>query len=117
MNPMIGQGDKMLPVQHVFIRGQQIAYLPNHVLNTIYGNEDLLKALGHKDVEFGFVTSQHSIEDAHFCRYWLKDTNPPILRNASCSELTPTENLIKYDKVDQKFVDQWLNIDDAGGHN
>jgi hypothetical protein len=103
----------MLVAQRTFFRGQQIAYLPNHVLETIYGDEDVTNALMHRDTEFGFVTSQHPSQDAHYCRFWLKDSDSLVLRTSSCSELVSTENLVICDKVDQAIVDAWLARDDA----
>jgi hypothetical protein len=76
--------------------GTQIAYIPNHANGDIH----------HKDVEFGFVTEE-SIPEIHFCRYWSK-VNPNELRTLSCSEATPTKNLVEHKSVPQHIIDHWL---------
>ena len=66
--------------------GTQIAYLPDHARGD----------LTHPDVEFGFVTSQHPSQPAHFCRYWFKHLRGR-LRTITNSELTPDANLIEHE--------------------
>jgi hypothetical protein len=63
--------------------GNQIAYIPMHA------NGDI----NHKDVQFGFVTSNRISRKAAFCRYWHsvdpKNKNCLVLRTRANSELTP----------------------------
>lgn len=80
--------------------GTQILYVPEHA------NGDTK----HFDVEYGFVTSVS--EAGVCCRYWK---NPerfhprpsfPTLRTKFNSELTPFDNLIIKDSVNQSFVEK-----------
>jgi hypothetical protein len=79
--------------------GTQIAYVPTHA------NGDL----SHPDVEFGFVMYRPSnyydnkCPYAIFCRYWRKG-HPGELRTVANSELTPVDNMIKYESVPQSVV-------------
>lgn len=96
--------------------GDQVVYIPNHILDMVkFAELSLEDAIEHKDSEFGFVTGpQPSSKTNYFVRYWRKpvDLEHPTLRTTSCSELTSIENLILCDTVDQIFVDSWL-ADDA----
>ena len=61
-------------------KGTQIAYIPSHAKGKI----------GHKDVQFGFVTSK--TQNGAFCRYFRKDGK--ALRTTANSELTPWDCLV-----------------------
>lgn len=80
--------------------GVQIAYVPNHADGDI----------GHSDVQFGFVSSVTKF--GVFCRYWLKKElligDVPELRTKANSELTPFDNLLVWDSVDHKIVDETI---------
>ena len=73
-------------------RGQQIAYVPDHA----DGN------LGHRDVEFGFVTSVKG--DTVFCRYWSRYT-PNELRTKANSEGADRRLIVPHVSHDQAMVD------------
>lgn len=80
-----------------FKRGDQVARIPDHADN-----------IDHLDVEFGFITS---IPDgtgyAVFVRFWSK-RNPKELRTKANSELTPVENLAKYQSKPQEEINKLL---------
>jgi len=76
-------------------QGTQIAYIPRHAKGDIQ----------HRDVEFGFVVKEQG--NSHFCRYWSR-INPGELRTTSCSELTPTANLVEHKTYPQHVIDHWL---------
>ena len=78
-----------------FERGTQIAYIPNHANGTVL----------HDDVEFGFVTSSNA--GTVFCRYWSK-YYPGELRTKANSEGCNPENLILYDSVSPRKVEEAL---------
>lgn len=79
-------------------RGTQIAYIPLYA----HGN------IKHKDVQFGFVTSQS--KNCHFCRYWIKGKIGIELRTKSCSELTPNYYLVQMEITNQDNVDRELSF-------
>ena len=90
-------------------RGQQIIYVPNHILESIASNPFF--APGSLIIDFaeqsacekGFVTSMNKAKNAAFCRYWSK--YPPYgLRTLGNSELTPIANLVIQDTVPQIAV-------------
>ncbi|MDA3808633.1 MAG: hypothetical protein PF440_12065 [Thiomicrorhabdus sp.] len=82
-------------------RGDQIAYIPNHVKS---------KGLMHKDVEFGFVNSISPTDnETIFCRYWLK-SDIGELRTVANSEATNIRDLIEYDSVSQSVVDDTITM-------
>jgi len=72
-------------------RGTQVAYIPTHANGH----------LGHKDVEYGFVTSVTST--FAFCRYWRKG-KLGVLRTRFNSEATALQDLYVVDSVDQNDV-------------
>jgi hypothetical protein len=82
-------------------RGTQIAYVPQHVQEL---DNDLTSRLAHPDVEFGFVTSGPTYNNAYFCRYWRKG-HLGDLRTKSCSEGTPFDCIVVIDSVPQVTVD------------
>lgn len=72
-------------------RGQQIAYVPLHA----DGN------LGHRDVEFGFVTSVKG--DTVFCRYWSR-YEPGELRTKANSEGADRRLIVPHVSHDPQMV-------------
>lgn len=82
----------------VFIRGDQIAYIPNHAFN-----EDGTPNFNHKDAQFGFVTSINQKTETIFCRYWIAH-GVPQLRTTINSEGANPENIFPYVSLDQSFV-------------
>jgi hypothetical protein len=79
--------------------GTQIAHIPNHANGDIH----------HPDVEFGFVVSENKDKTAHFCRYWYKNY-PTVLRIRANSELTPNENLVKYESHSQTEINDLIEM-------
>ena len=63
----------------------QIAYVPTHTKGDVY----------HRDVKFGFVTSQRN--DTVFCRYFYSFRDGGGLRTKSNSEGTPIDYLVPFD--------------------
>lgn len=72
-------------------RGQQIALVPDHA----NGN------LGHRDVEFGFVTSVKG--DTVFCRYWSR-YSPGELRTKANSEGADRRLIVPHVSHDPQMV-------------
>lgn len=87
--------------------GTQIAYVPNHAWFTSLDHPQRTPDLQHRDVEFGFVTSEHNYKDAHWCRFWIKG-QPGVLRTTNTSEKTPNDNLVEHVSTDQAHVDALL---------
>lgn len=93
---------------------EQIVYVPNHAKGDI----------GHPGAEFGFVTTDAG-ENGVFCRYWVRSSlaayvkhirdgstgeiPQPELRTKANSELTPRENIVKYNVCDASIVDHNWN--------
>ena len=84
-------------------KGTQIAYIPHHAEGDI----------GHKDVEFGFVTSESKGGTSHFCRYWAKG-KPGELRTVANSEMTPNACIVEHESVSQAHVEMVMSIHCAG---
>lgn len=80
-----------------FKRGDQIVYIPNHA------NGDVL----HPDCEFGFVMNTPTQKEYCWCRYWYKN-KPGMLRTTANSELTPVENMRKYELFSQDTINQLI---------
>lgn len=78
--------------------GTQIAYVPNHADGDIT----------HADVQHGFVGVV--TQGGAFCWYWLPKKywtgSIPSLRTKANSELTPFDNILIYDFVDHKYVNE-----------
>lgn len=80
--------------------GTQILSVPDHAKGNIY----------HRDVQAGFVFRK--TRHGAFCRYWryirpnVRVPGAPELRNKANSELTPFDNLIIKDSVNQSFVEK-----------
>jgi hypothetical protein len=85
----------------LLMRGDQIAYIPMHA------NGDIT----HKDVQFGFVTTNSPTLKAAYCRYWLsvdpESKNCLVLRTKANSELTP------YECLEYKFSVSAHHVTDA----
>ena len=77
--------------------GVQIIYIPNHA------NGDA----NHPDCEMGFITL--ITDKGAFCRYWRKDLSE--LRTKANSELTPIENLVTKQTVNQEKIKEFFRND------
>ncbi len=81
----------------------QVAYIPHHAQGDIT----------HKDVEFGFVSSDlGDLEHPTvFVRYWRKGQNGIALRTTANSEATPRECLVKHKSATDGEVDRaWKGV-------
>ena len=82
--------------------GTQIAYIPAHAKGNIK----------HKDVEFGFVTSETRDavgNPACFCRFWHRG-EPGVLRTVSNSQFVKGVHLIEHQSVAQSAVDAVMEV-------
>ena len=70
--------------------------------------------MNHRDVQFGFVTSQTERHQGYFVRYWKKGEEGRELRTTAGSELTPDRLLVKHKIVVQERVDKLLALIKAG---
>ena len=84
--------------------GTQVAYIPEHAKGDIH----------HRDVQYGFVTSQSERMESHFVRYWAREEEGFVLRTTANSELTPDRLLVKHKIVMQERVDKLLALIKAG---
>lgn len=93
-----------------FSKGQQIVYIPSHVLSQYKpsGEWKLTDLLEHPEVEFGFVTNSKS--RLAFCRFWNKAKDFAELQTKTNSQLTPTANLFEYKLKPQEVVDDILEM-------
>ena len=83
-----------------FKRGDQIVYIPNHLINLPF--EEI------KDdyfIEYGFVTSTD--DEFVFCRFW-RSQNSNELRTAANSESCYPRNLRKYESHTKGEIDLFL---------
>lgn len=86
-----------------FERGDQIAYIPQHIEKKMEKEHKELFDFTFKEgmeygIEYGFVTSGPNRHGDYFCRYWSKyelDENdqPTNLRTRANSECTPVEQM------------------------
>ena len=89
--------------------GTQIVYVPSHV-----GKPDDESVYGERGVEFGFVTSQTSLDVVAnkrlvFCRYWSSlATAGEELRTMANSEATPADRIAEFESVEQTVVNDWM---------
>jgi hypothetical protein len=73
----------------------QVAYIPTHAKGDI----------NHKDVQFGFITSEIDSEHCYFVRYWRSRTDPE-LRTKADGERTPVYLLTRcVTRSRQKILD------------
>jgi hypothetical protein len=91
----------------VFKPGTQVLYIPRHA----HGD------LNHPDVEAGFVTSAHKVNQVAYvcCRFWANDGSNR-LRTLSCSECCNPNNLYIKDTRPQRRVDDWIAHLYGDGH-
>ena len=78
-------------------RGDQIAYIPGHARGI---------GLGHKDVEFGFITGVRL--NNIFCRFWSR-ADSLVLRTTSCSEGCNVRDLMPFNTHPDSFITKTLN--------
>ncbi len=85
-----------------FKKGDQIAYVPNHV-------QQLARAkwIGHNDTELGFVWQDE--DNTVLCRYWSK-SSPGTLRTRSCSERCDKPDLIPHISMEVSYINYWLKV-------
>lgn len=91
-----------------FNKGQQIVYIPSHVLRQYKpsGKWELTDLLEHPETEFGFVTK--TTGNQCFCRFWSKTDSFSELRTKGNSQLTPQANLFEYKLKSQDVIDELL---------
>ena len=96
----------------MFTRGQQIAYVPQHVFKDVgtlweLSDKEYREVMAHKDIERGFVTSGPTGDGSYFCRYWRK-AQLGDLRTKSNSECTPGDRLMTDVFVTKETVEHAL---------
>ena len=89
-------------------RGDQIAYIPDHVKNIPRS-----EWRSNSSVEFGFINALTPDKEAAFCRYW-NNHNLAELRTIANSERTSLCDIVLHESVQQSQVDAAIAAIDKG---